>query len=301
MNKKGLIFALFTALVSGFSIFVNKFGLAGFDPYVFAGVKNIIVVIFLISAILLLKDYKELKNLTSTQWVKLFLIGLIGGSIPFLLFFKGLSMTSAAMGAFIHKTMFVFVAIGAVIFLREKIDRKYAIGAVLLLAGNFLLLKLKVFTFDTGALLIFLATLLWAVEQLISKHTLKEVSSRTVAFGRMFFGSLIIILFWGFTGRIETALSLTLPQLTWILLTAGFLFLYVISWYYALQRLKASIATSILLLGSPITTALSFVFLGTAITISQAFGMLLIVGGVIGIVLFDTKRFKYLFSDRSYS
>ena len=37
MNKKGLMFAFFTAIVSGFSIFVNKFGLTGIDPYVFTG------------------------------------------------------------------------------------------------------------------------------------------------------------------------------------------------------------------------------------------------------------------------
>ncbi|PIN87076.1 hypothetical protein COV19_01510 [Candidatus Woesearchaeota archaeon CG10_big_fil_rev_8_21_14_0_10_44_13] len=301
MGKRGLLFALFTAIVSGFSIFINKFGLSGFDPYVFTGMKNIMVALFLIAALFLLKDYKELAGLKPMQWMKLFAIGIVGGSIPFLLFFKGLSMTSSVMGSFIHKIMFVFVAVGAVMFLKEKVDRKFIIGAVLLMAGNFLLLSWKTIAFNTGDLLIMIAVLLWSGENLISKHTLKEISSRNVAFGRMFFGSLIIIAFWAFTGRIEAAISLTGPQLAWVLLTSAFLFLYVVSWYFALAELKASVAASILTLGSPITMLLGFVFLGEAVTISQAFGMLMVVAGVVMAVGVSgiAKTARYLLPSKS--
>ncbi|MFO8015597.1 MAG: DMT family transporter [Candidatus Woesearchaeota archaeon] len=284
MNKRGITFAIFTAVVSGFSIFVNKFGLSGFDPYIFTGMKNIAVAVFLIAALMLLKDHREIFKLTGKQWGKLFAIGLAGGSIPFLLFFKGLSLASSAMGAFIHKTMFVFVAIGAVFFLKEKVDRRFIIAALFLLSGNFLLLKLDVLSFGMGEALILIATLFWAGEQLISKHALKEMSSRVVAFGRMFFGSAIIMMFWASTGRLESAISITGPQLAWIGLTAAFLLLYVVSWYYALQQLKAHVAVSILLLGSPVTTILSVAFLGATFTIGQAFGMLMIVGGVVSAV-----------------
>src|SRR3989344_901660 len=300
MDKKGLIFAFFTALVSGFSIFVNKFGLKESDPFVFTGMKNIAVVVFLISAIILLGEIGELRRLSIKQWGKLTLIGLFGGSIPFLLFFKGLSMTSAATGSFIHKTMFVFVTIGAVIFLKERAEKPFIIGAVLLLAGNALLLKLSSFSLNTGDLLILIATLLWSVENIISKHALKEISSRVVAFGRMAIGFLFILLFWAFTGRIETALSLTMPQLSWILLTSAFLFLYIISWYYALQKLKASVATSILLLGSPITTLLSMAFLGADVTIGQAFGMLMIVAGIVMAVWFTAQSNLFWYIAQSH-
>ena len=229
-------------------------------------------------------EFRELAKLTKKQWLKLGVIGLFGGSIPFLLFFKGLSMTSAVSGAFIHKTMFIFVTIGAIIFLKEKINKYFVVGAGLLLVGNILLLKISPLSsaiLTKGNLFILIATLLWATENLISKHTLKELSSRTVAFGRMAFGFGFILMFWLFTGRMEAAFSTTLPQLTWVLLTSAFLFLYVASWYYALQRLKASVATSILLLGSPITTALSIIFLNTSVTISQGIGMLLIIAGIV--------------------
>ena len=143
MNKKGLMFAFFTAIVSGFSIFVNKFGLTGIDPYVFTGLKNLVVVLFLLSLIFFMGEFRELAKLTKKQWLKLGVIGLFGGSIPFLLFFKGLSMTSAVSGAFIHKTMFIFVTIGAIIFLREKVNKYFIAGAGLLLIGNALLLNIS--------------------------------------------------------------------------------------------------------------------------------------------------------------
>ena len=65
------------------------------------------------------------------------------------------------------------------------------------------------------------------------------------------------------------------------------LLLYVITWYTGLKYTKASTATSILLLGSPITTLLSFFFLKTHLVVPQAIGILLIIGGVISMILLE--------------
>ena len=72
MNKKtGLILILFTALVSGFSIFINKFGIKGINPYVFTFSKNIIVALVLFSTILFFREFAAIKQLTKNQWFKL--------------------------------------------------------------------------------------------------------------------------------------------------------------------------------------------------------------------------------------
>jgi len=106
MSKKGLILVLTTAIISGISIFINKYSVSVINPYIFTFLKNAVVALMLSGLILLIKDWKILKFLTKKQWLLLLLIGLIGGSIPFLLFFKGLSLVSAAQGSFIHKTIF---------------------------------------------------------------------------------------------------------------------------------------------------------------------------------------------------
>jgi len=298
VNKKGLLFVLGTAIISGISIFINKFGVKNIDAYLFTGAKNIIVTIFLFSIIFLAKDFKKLKELSKKDIGKLFLIGLFGGSIPFLLFFKGLQLTSAAQGAFIHKTMFVWVGILALIFLKEKLNKGIIIGAILLLAGNFLLLKLNNFVFATGDLLILAATLFWSIETIISKQALKTLDSKIVAFGRMFFGSLIILVFLTITNKISLIATLTSTHIVWILITSIFLLGYVFTWYSGLKYVKANVATSILLLGSVITTLLNLAFANIVITPAQIIGIILLVLGLASVVWFTTilKKVQSIFS-----
>ena len=281
--KKGVMFAFLTAIISGVSIFINKFAVTGVNSSVFTGMKNVIVAIFLISLIFAFNQFKELKKLTKKDYLKLFLIGLLGGSIPFLLFFRGLQLTNALNASFIHKSMFIWVALLAVIFLKEKLDRRWFIAAVLLLTGNILLLKIRNLTLNTGDLLIFSATFFWAIENVISKHLLKKLNARTVAFGRMFFGSLIILIYLGITKQITQIASISLANIFWILLTSLFLFFYVNSWYTALKFTKASTATSMLMLGSVITALLSFVFLDKLLTIAQILGIVLLISGSLAI------------------
>ncbi len=62
-ENKGVFFALITALISGFSVFLNKFAVSFWDnSSVFATAKNLIVAIFLVSLIILFKKSAELKS-----------------------------------------------------------------------------------------------------------------------------------------------------------------------------------------------------------------------------------------------
>lgn len=104
-QKKGIYLVLATALISGFAIFINKFGVKGVDPYFYTFAKNLIAGSLLVSILFLTKNKKSLLKLNKSDKVKLILIGVIGGGIPFLLFFKGLTMTAALKAGFIHKTL----------------------------------------------------------------------------------------------------------------------------------------------------------------------------------------------------
>ena len=192
MNKKSLMLVFSTAISSGVSIFVNKFGVSFGNSNIFTFLKNLAVGLILFGIIIALKKLSLMKELKIKDWGKLILIGLIGGSIPFLLFFKGLMMTSAAQGSLIQKTMFVYVAVLAFIFLKEKISKGFVLGAVLLLIGNALILKNFNFVFGQGDLLILGATIFWAVENTLSKKVLEKIDSEIVAWGRMFFGAIFI-------------------------------------------------------------------------------------------------------------
>ena len=289
MKNKGLMFVFGTAVISGFSIFINKFGVKGIDSSIFAFSKNFLVSLLLIGLILGFKEFDNLKRLDKKQWGLLVLVGLVGGSIPFLLFFRGLQLSSGAVGSLIHKSMFIFVAILAVVFLKERLSKKILIPAVLLIAGNLLLLRITSFELTTGALFVLGATLFWSVENVISKHLLKEIEPKILAFGRLFFGSIFIMVFLIGTGKVGLLATVNVSQLSWIFVTSIFLLLYVFTWYTGLRDVKVTTATSILLLGSPITTLLSFIFLGTALSVIHAIGILLIICGVGYILLLDRK------------
>ena len=279
-ENKGLFLVFGTAVISGFSVFINKFSVGEFNPYLFTFLKNLLVAIFLLSLLLGLKEFKNLKKLTKKDWSVLAIIGLLGGSTPFLLFFKGLSLTTAANGAFIHKTMFIYVAILAGIFLKEKIPNRLLVAGSFLLMGNLYFLRFLPVGVQRGDLLILVATILWAVENTISKYALRSLSPTIVAFGRMGIGSAFILLFLIFTGNIQAISRLTPLHFQWVLISGVLLFGYVTTWYTGLKSISVSTATVILLLGSPITSLLTFIFQGQGFSIYQTIGSLLLAFGV---------------------
>ena len=126
-EKKGYFLILLTAIISGFSIFLNKFAVAESNPFVFTFLKNAIVAIFLFSAIFLFCEFNAIKSLSKKNWFKLIVLGLIGGSIPFALFFYALQSTSAISAGFLQKTMFIFASLFALVFLKEKISTQVMI------------------------------------------------------------------------------------------------------------------------------------------------------------------------------
>ena len=282
MNK-GYFLVFATAIISGFAIFINKFGVDTVNPYIFTWLKNLTVALLLTGLFLALKDWRILGNLTKKQWFLLISIGLIGGSIPFLLFFKGLSLTSASQGSFLHKTMFIYVAVLAVLFLKEKIDKRFLFGGALLILGSFFLIKELSFSINQGDLFIFLAAFFWAAESIISKYTLRELQGRTVAWARMFFGSFFIFIFLLGTGQASLIANLNFTQISWVIITAVILFGYAMTWYSGLKHIPVSQATVILLLGSPITTLLSFIS-GRGITLQEILAGILIISGLIFIL-----------------
>ena len=298
--KKGYLFVLLTALVSGVSIFLNKFAVSGIDPYVFTFSKNLLVALFLLAVLLMFKEFKALKKLTGTQWAKLAAIGLVGGSVPFLLFFKGLSMAPSVTASLLHKSMFLFVAVAAVFFLREKLSKGFFIAAVLLFAGNLLLLGKAAMGFGVPELLILAAVIFWSAETIISKHVLKELSSNVVAFGRMFFGVLFILAFLTATGSVGKIISFTAPQLGWIAFTSVLLFAYVTSWYAGLKRVSATGASCVLVLGSAVTTLLSFFYSGS-VAMTELVGAALISSGVLVMLGYSyiASKFKLILASKT--
>lgn len=261
--QKGIYLAMLTAAISGFSVFLNKFAVSAWsNSSVFTTGKNLIAVVFLISVMALFGKFSELKNLSKKNWFLLVAIGFIGGSLPFLLFFKGLSLTSAGSAAFIHKTLFIWVAFLAIPFLKEKISNFQFLALGMLLASLYLFGSPAKFQFGYAEFLVLLATLFWAMENIIAKIALQNISSLVLGWGRMFFGSAFLLIYLFFSGGLGQLFVFSGNKIFWLILAGVLLFGYVVSWYRALKLAPATAVSAILAVGAPITILLDSIFSG---------------------------------------
>lgn len=282
-KRNAALLAVLAGIVSGISIYFNKLAITGFSPMVFSFLKNAFVAMALLALILFAKKFKEIRKLNFGQWKRLFLIGIVGGSVPFLLFFYGLKLTSAFNAGFIQKTLFVFVSLLAFAFLREKIDRRIMLAMAGMLAGIIAISGFGFTAFGFGDLLIAVATLLWAIEIILSKKALENLGTETVVFGRMLFGAIIMLAFLVSTGNISLATAgqiLSLQNGYWLAITGAMLLAYVLLLYCALKHEKASIVTALLLVGAPITAVLSSAG-ASALGIAQGMGIGLVLAGTL--------------------
>jgi len=141
----------------------------GKNAFQYTTLKNVVVALVLSLIILTPWILPKLKSLSRKDWARLVLVGLVGGSIPFLLFFKGLSLTSSVSASFIHKTLFVWVAILAWPVLKEKVSKWQFIALGVLLSGNMIFEGFAGLSWSLAETLIFSATIMWAVETIIAK------------------------------------------------------------------------------------------------------------------------------------
>ncbi|MDP1688846.1 MAG: DMT family transporter [bacterium] len=279
--NKGINIAIITAIISGFSVFLNKFAVDFWkNSSVFTSAKNIFVALML-SVIVLGFNRANLLKLNKKDWYKLAFLGLLGGSIPFLLFFKGLTLIPAVNAAFIQKTLFVWVAILAFSLLKEKIGRAQLMAlGVMLLSVVLLGIPAKI-QFGYGEFLVLIAALMWSVETLYVQKLMKNISAMTAAWARMFFGSIFLMGYLATQGTVSQIIPTSSAQLFWIAVSSVFLFAYITTFYSAIKYASATYATSVLVIATPITIILNYTFTSGKLPAGFLFALVFAVSGVV--------------------
>ena len=277
--SQGRTLVLLTAVISGVSVFVNYYAIQGTNSDAFLTVRNATVAIFLLALVPLGRRL----TLPRRDWGRLLLVGLIGGAIPFLLFFRGLQLAGqagAASASFGYRTLFLMAAVIGVVALGERLSLRYAAAAGLILAGNVLLLSLTAPVWSDGTALVLLATGLWAGEYALSKRLLRDLDGWTVALGRMGFGAVFLLGFLLATGQIGGLGALTAAHWGWVLISALLLTAFVATWYGGLKEVDLSRASLVLALAFPITWVLSVAVGRTPLGLPQAAGAATVAFGV---------------------
>jgi drug/metabolite transporter (DMT)-like permease len=261
-RSQGLAFAGSTAVISGIAVFVNSGGVRAFgDATAYTTAKNLVAALLLgVLAMVALRRGSSAavrRPRTPRGWWQLGAIGVIGGSVPFVLFFEGLARATASDAAFLHKTLVVWVAILAVPLLGERLGRLQVVAVAALLVGQLVLVGgLPQLGLGSGELMILAATLLWSVEVIIAKRVLSDVTPLTVGLARMGLGTLALVV-WTFATRgAGVLLGMTSAQAGWALLTGAILAAYVATWLAALSRAPAVDVTAVLVAASILTALL---------------------------------------------
>jgi drug/metabolite transporter (DMT)-like permease len=256
----GIALAFVAALISGVAIFVNGHAVKHFgDATVYTTAKNAVAGVLLLAlAAPLLGGPRSAMPSIRGHRLGLLAIAVIGGSVPFVLFFEGLSRAEATQAAFIQKTLVVWVVILAVPLLHERLGWPHFAAIAMLVVGQaWLVGDAGTIVFRSGEAMILAATLLWAVEVIVAKKLLADLDSRLVGAARMALGTIVLLGWIVVSGRADELVSLSRDQWSWVLLTGLILAGYVAIWFAALARAQAVDVTAVLVFGAVITALLS--------------------------------------------
>jgi drug/metabolite transporter (DMT)-like permease len=290
-TQRGALLALLTAGISGLSIYLNAFGVKLVpDAAVYTTAKNGVAAVILVGLALALGAGREARVLDGRRRLGLVAIAVIGGSIPFVLFFSGLAMATAPTAAFIQKTLFVWVALLAMPLLGERLGLIPVVALGVLLAGQAIIAPPSGMGWGPGETMIAAATLLWALEVILAKRLLVGVSAPLLGASRMGIGLIVLLGYLAFTGRLGGLGAMSRDAMFWILVTGVLLAGYVTTWFAALRLAPATTVTSILVAGAVVTGALSAVSKGVAPDPGVVFGYLLILAAVALVIIAAAGR-----------
>jgi drug/metabolite transporter (DMT)-like permease len=294
----GIAIALVTAVTSGFAVYLNAFGVrawgeAGASSATYTTAKNLVAALVLVGLSLALGrlGYRDDPAADGRPGLRsprrragLAVVAIVGGSVPFLLFFEGLARASSTQAAVLHKSLVVWVALIAVPLLGERMGPLHVGAIALIVAGQVAMSGgIADLALGSGEVMILVATVLWAVEVVVAKRLLDAVPALSLGVFRMGAGGAVLIAFLAATGRLGELTALGAGQWLWVAATGGVLAVYVATWYVGLARAQAVDVTAVLVFAAVITAALQSGISGTAAP--SLLGIGLVAAGVLLVIL----------------
>jgi drug/metabolite transporter (DMT)-like permease len=306
----GVALAGATALVSGVSVFANSYGVrAGATPAVYTTAKNLVAVAVLSFVALIgwtvrtrrlgsaaanfVATAPEAPEVPATRrWVErlgLAYVGVVGGGLAFVLFFNGFAQSEPTPAAFWRDTLVLWVAVLAVLLLRERL-RWWNLAAIVLVTSGEVVVSggIGQLAANRGEVDVLASSVLWALEVVVARRLLRTRSPATLAVVRMGLGALTLIVYLAASGSLGQLGAMNADQWHWALWTGLLLSAYVATWMSALARARAIDVTSVLASSALITWLLQLVA-GTTSVSGDAIGLVLIGAGAM-LVLVEARR-----------
>lgn len=208
-----------------------------------------LTMIFTIGSFGLFPIIDDLKKINRRKMLALIIVGITSGTLAPLLWFSGLSSSSAVNASLFGNTEMVFLILGAIIFLKERWTPSHIIAAVTITMGV-LTITLKGFSegisIQTGDLLIIIAGLTFSIGSMLYRLFLHTEGIHLTLFVR---SAIAIVTFFIISPFLPAPLGEELKQFPLLLIPAlfGFAFiarfLNVYTFYIALERIPVSVVS----------------------------------------------------------
>ncbi len=260
ISKITLVYLLGVSLSYGLLIVIQKMGLnLGLDPLSFSFSRSIIVVF--ISLLFFSSQLKNLKFIKKYDLRDLIILGIVSAA-AILVLFLGQNITTAVNAGFLIRLTPLFVLTFAYLLLKEKASKNSIFFMFIMLFGAFLLVTNGVLIIPYfGDLLIIIAALIIAFQNVFAKKIMQNVSTDMVIFSRIFISALLIVMLIPFLLGYES-ISALFDGLSYVILAAILYFLSVICQYRAIKLVGPFITTTFFLSGSLFSSLFSYILLG---------------------------------------
>lgn len=133
-----IYYALLSALFAAFTAIFAKIGVSNINSNLATGIRTIIILILVWSIVLIKGEAKEIGSISKQNIIFLVLSGVATG-LSWLFYFKALQIGKVSQVAAVDKLSVAIAIIFAVLFFKETLTLKTAMGALLIIGGTILL------------------------------------------------------------------------------------------------------------------------------------------------------------------
>jgi len=256
------------------------------------------LVVCIVSSILIIFQKKKFSKLHKKDIIPIFLLGFFGVLVYHLGLNYGEQFISPGAASLIIATIPVLIVILAVIFLKEKITIKKLIGVIIALFGVVIIslygsenAEIEI-NYIFGAIAVLIAAIMGALYTIAGKKFLERYNGLSLTLYAIILGSIGLLPF------IRPSLFEEIKNMsteTWISVIFLGVFSTIIGyviWYTALSKKTAS-EISVFLYAIPVvSTIISYLLLGTMITVFFIIGGLFVISGLIIVNLESRKQKK---------
>jgi transporter family protein len=133
------IYALLSAVFAALTAIFAKIGIKGVDSDLATAIRTVIILIIAWAIALVNGSAENMGSLTKTNWIFLVLSGCATG-LSWIFYFKALQLGKVSQVAPVDKLSVALAIILSVVFLKEPLTIKSALGALLIISGTLVLI-----------------------------------------------------------------------------------------------------------------------------------------------------------------